>query len=87
MNFDISYNYVAEDNTTSDDYVAAAIEWIPSARTSLAAGYSQRFFGKSYNLDLQHSSRRFSNTITYDETLEAFDRNNYQQVDLSLIHI
>ena len=78
---DLSYNYVA-DETVSEDYVAASIQWEPSARTSLTAGYSQRFFGDSYNLDLQHRTKRLTNSITYDESLQVFDRNNYEQIDL-----
>lgn len=78
---DLSYNYVADD-TTSDDYVATSIQWEPSARTSLTAGYSQRFFGDSYNLDLKHKTKRLTNTVSYDESLEVFDRNNFEQIDI-----
>ena len=80
---DLSYNYVVDD-TVSDDYVAASIQWEPSARTSLTASYSQRFFGDSYNLNLQHRTKRLTNTMTYDESLEVFDRNNYEQIDLGI---
>lgn len=80
---DLSYNYVTDD-TVSDDYVATSIQWEPSARTSLNAGYSQRFFGDSYNLDIQHRTKRLTNSISYDESLEIFDRNNYEQVDIGL---
>jgi len=79
---DISYNYV--DDKKSDDYIAANINWQPSSRTSLQAGLSQRFFGNSYNLNFQHTNRRLANSITYNETIQAFDRNNYQQVLLGL---
>lgn len=76
---DLSYNIVA-DETVSDDYVAANINWQPSGRTSLVAGYNKRFFGDSYNLDFSHKTRRLTNTITYNETLEVFDRSNYQEI-------
>jgi len=78
---DLSYNYVADD-TASDDYLAASISWEPSSRTSLSAGYSQRFFGDSYNLNINHKTKRLTNAVTYVENLEVFDRNNYQQVPL-----
>jgi len=81
LQVDLSYNYVTDDEV-SDDYVAASIQWEPSARTSLTAGYSQRFFGDSYDLSFQHKTKRLTNTISYDETLEVFDRNNYEQIDL-----
>jgi len=79
--FDFSYNYVADD-TVSDDYFNASIQWEPSARTSLEAGYSQRFFGDSYNLDIKHKTKRLTNAVSYNESLQVFDRNNYEQVDL-----
>lgn len=80
---DLSYNYVADD-TASDDYIATSIQWEPSARTSLSAGYNQRFFGDSYNLNIQHRTKRLTNSITYDESLQVFDRNNYEQIDIGL---
>jgi hypothetical protein len=76
---DLSYNFVA-DETASDDYVDTSIQWEPSARTSLTLGYSQRFFGHAYNLNFKHRTRRLSNSISYDETLQIFDRNTYQDI-------
>ena len=85
---DLSYNFVA-DETVSDDYFDTSIQWEPSAKTSLKFGYSQRFFGDSYNFAFKHQNRRLTNSITYDESLEVFDRNSYQEVtpggDLELI--
>ncbi len=78
---DLSYNYVEDEAQTSDDYIAADIDWQLSARTSLKAGYSKRFFGDSYELDFSHKSRRLTNTLSYHETIEVFDRNNYQQIN------
>jgi len=80
---DLSYNYVA-DETVSENYVDTSIQWEPSARTSLSAGFSQRFFGDSYNFDLQHRTKRLTNSITYDENLQVFDRNNYEQIDVGI---
>jgi len=78
---DLSYNFVGDD-TVSDDYIAATIDWEPSARTSLIAGYSQRFFGESYNLDFKHKTKRITNSVSYNESLQAFDRNSFQRNDL-----
>ncbi|MCJ8321072.1 MAG: TIGR03016 family PEP-CTERM system-associated outer membrane protein [Colwellia sp.] len=75
---DLSYNYVA-DETVSEDYIAANINWQPSGRTSLIAGYNKRFFGDSYNFDFKHKTRRITNKISYTESLEVFDRSNYQE--------
>ncbi|WP_168427379.1 TIGR03016 family PEP-CTERM system-associated outer membrane protein [Candidatus Colwellia aromaticivorans] len=76
---DLSYNFVA-DETASDDYVDTSIQWEPSARTSLTLGFSQRFFGHAYNLNFSHQTRRLTNSISYDETLQVFDRNTYQDI-------
>jgi hypothetical protein len=84
---DLSYNFVADD-IISDDYLDTSIQWEPSARTSLVIGYSRRFFGESYNLNLKHRTKRLTNSITYLENLEVFDRNSYREVtpdDLELI--
>jgi hypothetical protein len=75
---DLSYNFVA-DETVSDNYFDASMEWEPSARTSLTLGYSQRFFGEAYNLSFQHRTKRLTNSISYDESLQVFDRNTFQE--------
>ena len=80
---DMSYNFVAED-AVSDDYIASSIQWEPSSRTSFSAGYSKRFFGDSYNLDLQHKTKRLTNSISYDESLEIFDRSSFDRIDVGL---
>lgn len=75
---DLSYNVVADD-TVSDDYFDTSIQWEPSARTSLILGYSQRFFGESYNLNFKHKTKRLTNRVSYNESLEVFDRNSFQE--------
>ncbi len=89
FNIDLSYNVFANSDDNNDDdeedyYIAASAQWQPSSRTSLTADYSHRFFGKAYNFNFQHKMRRLSNSITYNETLSVFDRNNYQQVPLGM---
>jgi hypothetical protein len=78
---DVSYNYVDDDSQVSDDYIAASIDWQPSARTSLKADYSKRFFGNSYSVNFSHRTKRLNNVITYNETIEVFDRSNFQPTD------
>ena len=75
---DLSYNFV-EDETVSENYFDVSIDWEPSGRTSLTLGYSQRFFGEAYNLNLQHRTKRFTNSISYSESLQVFDRNTFQE--------
>lgn len=77
--FDIAYNY-SNDKKLSDDYISTSLNWQPSNKTSLTAGYNKRFYGNSYNLNFSHQLRRLSNTISYNETISAFDRDNYQLI-------
>lgn len=77
FNIDVSYNFVQDDELT-DDYVEAAINWQPSERTSIVAQYNQRFFGDSYNIQISHRTRRLTNTFSYVEQLEAFERDNFE---------
>ncbi len=78
---DLSYNFIT-DKAVNDDYLAGSIDWQPSGKTSLKASFSQRFFGNSYRLNFQHRTRRLTNNISYNESLEVFDRSNYQDVPL-----
>ncbi len=79
---DLSYNYVDDNTNKSDNYVSTSVNWQPSQRTSLLAEYNQRFFGDSYNLDFTHRTKRLENSILYEETIEAFDRNTYLETEL-----
>ena len=83
---DLSYNFV-DDETISDNYIDTSIEWEPSARTSLTVGYSQRFFGDSYSLNFNHKIRRLTNSISYDESLEVFDRNSYREIAPNVLEL
>ncbi|WP_286264182.1 TIGR03016 family PEP-CTERM system-associated outer membrane protein [Thalassotalea atypica] len=74
---DTSYNYV-DDSRVNDDYIEATINWQASERTSIYAKYNQRFFGDSFNVNISHRNRRLTNNITYDETLQAFQRDNFE---------
>lgn len=76
---DVSYNFV-EDNRLSDDYVEATIDWKPSERTSIYASYNQRFFGDSFDVNISHKSRRLTNTLTYNESLQAFERDSFETI-------
>ncbi|MBA6294090.1 TIGR03016 family PEP-CTERM system-associated outer membrane protein [Colwellia sp. MB3u-70] len=58
-------------------YVDAAVLWQPSPRTKLSANFSERFYGNSYGVDLTHSNRRLTNTISYVEDIQALTRNNF----------
>ncbi|GLX78210.1 hypothetical protein tinsulaeT_15500 [Thalassotalea insulae] len=64
------------------NYIDSRINWQPSVRTSINAGYSQRFFGDTYSLTLQHRNRRLSNEISYIEEVKSFTRGHYQAIEL-----
>ena len=77
LTIDLSYNFVSNDELT-DDYIDADINWTPTSRTSVQAGYNQRFFGDSYSFNLNHRNRRLTNTISYNEQIQAFQRDNFE---------
>ncbi|WP_181901659.1 TIGR03016 family PEP-CTERM system-associated outer membrane protein [Thalassotalea euphylliae] len=77
MIIDLSYN-AAEDEELSDDYVAFEFNWQPTTRTQISASYNQRFFGDSYGLNINHRNKRLTNTISYNEQIQAFQRDNFE---------
>ncbi|WP_181902096.1 TIGR03016 family PEP-CTERM system-associated outer membrane protein [Thalassotalea euphylliae] len=77
MVIDLSYNK-AEDEAVSDDYVAFEFSWQPTTRTQIAANYNQRFFGDSYGLNINHRNKRLTNAISYNEQVQAFQRDNFE---------
>ena len=82
LRLDASYNKPIGDKLDVDNdeekaYVDAAVLWQPSPRTKLSANISERFYGTSYGLDLTHSNRRLTNTISYVEDIQTFTRNNF----------
>jgi uncharacterized protein (PEP-CTERM system associated) len=81
ITLDLGYNYVKSKQLT-DDYLAGEISWQASRRTSISAVYNKRFFGESYTFDLKHQTKRLSNSISYDETIEVFGRHHFKQVPL-----
>ena len=74
---DLSYNLVSDEELT-DDYVDTNINWTPTSRTSIQAGYNQRFFGDSYSFNLTHRNKRLTNTISYNEQIQAFQRDSFE---------
>ncbi len=81
LTLDLSYNIPVDDDSTDsdeeqDNYYDVNLSWQPTQRTSLNAGVSQRFYGDSYSFNLTHSNKRLTNTITYNESLQVFTRDN-----------
>ncbi|WDE05026.1 TIGR03016 family PEP-CTERM system-associated outer membrane protein [Thalassomonas viridans] len=79
--FDLAYNYV-DNQEENEDHFSGSVTWRPSPRTALQAQFSKRFFGDSYGLNFVHQNKRLVNAISYNETVQSFDRFNYVEVDL-----
>lgn len=82
---DLSYNTNADtkneiNSDESDNSLDLSINWQPTRHTQLQANHTQRSFGDSYGLKIQHKSKRLNNTISYTESLQSFTRNNYNVV-------
>lgn len=87
---DVAYNWAEDsnDNNTGsqeeiDDYISASLTWKPSKRTNLLARYYQRFYGDAYEFQFDHKMRRLTSTISYTESIELFDRYEYEQGETS----
>lgn len=75
--WNLSYNFV-DDDSVGDDYIDTDISWQPSIRTSIAASFSERFFGESYGFNISHRNKRMTNTISYNESVQAFQRDRLE---------
>lgn len=91
--FDLSYNIPLNKEKLSesepgsqqiDNYYDLNINWQPTLRTKLKANISQRFYGNSYYLNLRHKSKRLTNTIIYNETIQSFTRDSFVLVNEGL---
>jgi hypothetical protein len=82
LRLDTSYNKpigkkLDIDGDEQKAYIDAAVLWQPSTRTKLSANFSKRFYGNSYGVDLTHTNRRLTNTISYVEDIQTLTRNNF----------
>ncbi|WP_371375708.1 TIGR03016 family PEP-CTERM system-associated outer membrane protein [Thalassotalea aquiviva] len=80
---DLAYNWVNNVNdsisTQSEDRqnennISGNLSWQPSKRTQLKGGFSNRFYGDSYDFNFSHTFKRLSTNINYSESITAFDR-------------
>lgn len=87
---DLSYNQPSDDSLDSNNeeqgaYADILLNWQPTSRTQIELSHSQRFFGDSYGLNLKHKNRRLTNTLTYNEEIQSFTRDNFQAVTTSFL--
>lgn len=81
---DVAYNHpisaqLDSNNNKQNNYISSTVGWQPSLRTTLDATISQRFYGNSYGANFTHNNRRLTNQISYNESVQAFTRNNFRQ--------
>lgn len=63
-------NYIALAGSKIDGpFWNAGFVWTPTSRTSVAASYGQRFFGRTYSFDLSERTRRTNWRVGYSEGL------------------
>lgn len=80
---ELSYNdplgeQLDTDGNEQESYYDANLMWQPNQRTSVNISRSQRFYGDSYNVNIQHQNRRLKNQISYSEEVLVFTRNNLE---------
>lgn len=78
LSYNIPLNKDQSDDRQNDNYYDVNINWQPSRRTTINASVSQRFYGDSYALNLIHKNKRLTNTVTYEESVQIFTRDNFQ---------
>lgn len=72
---DIGYDFSLDDDNS--DFWRGGLHLNPSARTLLDFGYTKRFYGDAYSFSLTHSTRRMTNSITYQEEVSNYNRDLY----------
>lgn len=67
----VSYNTTDSDVESQDsqNFVGAEINWAFSARTSVDATFTRRFFGDSINASIRYNTKKFRSFLTYTETV------------------
>lgn len=77
IEFFISYNETIEKSSIDEDYISTSIKWNPSDRTSLYFNYGKRFFGDSYEFKFNQELNKVKTSISYNESIRAFDNYSY----------
>ena len=48
----------------------------------MSAGYGKRFYGNAYNFSLQHKIKRWTNSMSYSEEIDSFDRSFFSSEEV-----
>ena len=84
MVLDISYNEpvgdsLDNDGNEQDAYANVSLDWQLSSRTQVQMSHSQRFYGDSYGLTIEHANRRLTNRLSYLEEVQSFTRDRFEE--------
>jgi uncharacterized protein (PEP-CTERM system associated) len=71
MDFQAGYDYGDYDSTgeTQGARWSVGPTWTPSAKTSVSAGYGERYFGGNWYLDISHVFKKLAFSLQYATTL------------------
>nr|WP_237584143.1 TIGR03016 family PEP-CTERM system-associated outer membrane protein [Photobacterium halotolerans] len=72
---EVSYNF-SEDDVNSD-FWAGAINLNPTDKTRLYFEYDKRIKGDSYAAEIRNRTRRWTNTLTYTESPDSYERDRF----------
>ena len=72
---EIAYNF-----SDSGNFVSGSVTLQPTLRTTLKASSTQRNFGRSHSLSLNHRTRKSSWGLIYQERLTSYDQLVFQKV-------
>ncbi|MCM0149912.1 TIGR03016 family PEP-CTERM system-associated outer membrane protein [Photobacterium galatheae] len=72
---DVSYNF-SEDDVNSD-FWAGSLNLSPNDKTRFYVQYDKRLRGDAYTVEIRNRSRRWTNTLTYEETPDSYERERF----------
>ncbi|MBD1390527.1 TIGR03016 family PEP-CTERM system-associated outer membrane protein [Neiella sp. HB171785] len=77
---ELNYNFVVEGE--GNDSWGGKVDLNPSRNTKIKGSYSKRVFGNSYDVLIQHKSKRMTNTVRYSEELTSFERDFFVEDEI-----
>ncbi len=76
---ELAYNW-----SDSGDFVSGSVTFQPTLRTTLTASSTQRNFGRSHALNLNHRTRKSTWGLVYQESLTSYDQRFFSRLDVWL---
>lgn len=75
LSVELAYNW-----SDSGDFVSGSVTLQPTLRTTLTASSTQRNFGRSHALSLNHRTRKSTWGLIYQESLSSYDQLLFEKV-------